>query len=134
MLVDGRNYAPSMSRFLNRFSKDMKKRSVTEVERLEALCGAFLQACEPLPTGTFGTRSKKLNMSVFEAVFAATCAQAYESGQGGALAIAPFDAASIDMLKKDEVFANAASTKSSHTVNVQARLRRARQILLGQAE
>jgi len=127
MLVDGQNYAPSMSRFLNRFSKIMKKKSADDVARLEKLCSAFLQACEPLPTGTFGTRSKKLNMSVFEAVFAATCGRAYKAND---FSISPFDARRIDILKKDIAFADAASTMSSHTVNVQTRLRRAREILL----
>jgi hypothetical protein len=130
MLVEGPNYAPSMSRFLNRFSKNMKKKSAGEVERLERLFSAFLQVCEPLPTGTFGTRSKKLNMSVFEAVFAAAASKAYRQGGAAAPQIAPLNAAGIDLLKKDAEFATAASTKSSHTANVQARLRRAREILL----
>ena len=64
---------------------------------------------------------------MFEAVFAAVCVGAYRNGAP----VSRLDSVPIGRLKADAQFANAASTKSTNRANVDLRLQRAREILLG---
>jgi hypothetical protein len=127
MLIRGDAYTPSMTRFLNQFSKDMGQAETGELWKLENVYNRFLQGCQVLPRGIFGTRTRKLNISVFESVFAAACLPAYSSMTD----IATFDEGRISRLKNDSEFLDAASTKSTNKTKVALRLQKAREFLLG---
>lgn len=128
MLTQGDKYTPSMTRFLNKFAKDMKQTSKDEIELLKNMLSSFLDECMQLPGGIFGTRTKKLNISVFESVFSAICNTGYLNRSGEVL---PITQDKIEKLKDDPEFTDSASTKSTNKDKVEIRLRRAREILLG---
>jgi uncharacterized protein with ParB-like and HNH nuclease domain len=128
MLTQGNKYAPSMTRFLNQFSKDMQDASSGELELLERILSNFLDMCHDFPNGIFGTRTKKLNISVFESVFSAACRHGYTNKTGE---VRPISSYQIDELKRNANFMDAASTKSTNKDKVTARLKLARDILLG---
>lgn len=126
MLIRGNAYAPSMTRFLNQFSKDMRSTAEGELERLSSIFDKFLSAASHLPPGTFGTRGKKVNISIFESVFAAACSAAY----GGHGPVAPLDEQGIAALKLDKEFNAASTARTSDRGQVATRLKRARELLL----
>ena len=137
MLIQGDNYAPSMTRFLNKFSKDMQlkfpnndkswENTQEELRLLEQILSNFLDVCRDFPKGIFGSRTKKLNISVFESVFSAVCKDGYTNKTGE---VHPFTSDKISDLKNNQEFADAASTKSTNKIKVDKRLELARQILL----
>ncbi len=127
MLTRGAAYAPSMTRFLNQFAKDMQDESKEEVALLEKTLFSFLDLCAGFPAGIFGTATRKLNISVFESVFSAACKSGYEDKTGCVHSIC---SDKIEDLKKDSAFLDAVSTKSTNTDKVQTRLRRAKVLLM----
>ena len=126
MLVQGNKYAPSMTRFLNKFSKDMQNASQEEIDLLEQILSNFLDACRNLPAGIFGTGKKSLNISVYESVFSATCRSGYSDRTGK---IEPISREKVETLKNNPKFMDAASTKSTNKDKVDTRLNLARNIL-----
>ncbi len=132
MLTRGSSYAPSMTRFLNKFAKDMQEESQEEIGLLENMLSSFLELCADFPVGVFAassskSSSRKLAISVFESVFVAACKSGYEDRSGRVHSIC---SAKIEELKNDLDFLDAASTKSTDTDKVQTRLSRARTLLL----
>lgn len=132
MLTRGSSYAPSMTRFLNKFAKDMQEESQEEIGLLENMLSSFLELCADFPVGVFAasssrSSSRKLAISVFESVFVAACKSGYEDRSGRVHSIC---SAKIEELKNDPDFLDAASTKSTDTDKVQTRLSRARTLLL----
>ena len=128
MLTRGTAYAPSMTRFLNKFAEEMQDESEEEIRFLEGLMFSFLDVCTDFPAGVFGTASRKLNISVFESIFAAACESGYVCRTG---LVTPICETKINELKNDPAFLDASSTKSTDTDKVQTRLRRAKELLLG---
>ena len=127
MLTRGSSYAPSMTRFLNQFAKEMQTESQEEIELLEDMLSSFLNICADFPVGVFGTSSRKLNISVFESVFAAACKSGYQVRSGRVHSLC---SDKIDSLKHDPAFLDAARTKSTNTDKVRTRLSRAYALLL----
>lgn len=127
MLVQGDKYAPSMTRFLNKFSKDMQATPIEELRLLEQILSNFLDTCKDFPIGIFGTRTKTLNISVFESVFFAACKQGYETKTGSVYSVS---IERIESLKSNMEFMDAASTKSTNKIKVDKRLELAQAILL----
>lgn len=128
MLMRGEEYRPSMTRFLNAFSKSMRKVSGPELQSLEDLFRAFLAAAAGLPQGIFGTRSRKMNVSIFESVFSAACRAMWRGESTTVLALSQ---GSIENLKADAQFVEAASTKSTNRDKVETRLTKARESIGG---
>jgi len=127
MLTRGDKYAPSMTRFLNRFAKDMQDESDEDIELLENILSSFLDVCSDFPAGSFGTKTRKLNISVFESVFSAACKSGYKDRTGS---VYPIDSQDIERLKRDPDFMDAASTKSTNANKVGIRLMKAEELLL----
>lgn len=128
MLARGDKYTPSMTRFLNKFANDMKSAIPSEIELCEKILINFLNTCEEFPSGIFGTRTKKLNISVFESVFSAACKTGYTSQD---TKVSPISQNKIEKLKNNADFTKASSTKSTNKENVKTRLDKATEILLG---
>jgi len=127
MLTRGARYAPSMTRFLNQFAKEMQAETQDAIDLLEKMLSSFLDSCVDFPSGIFGTSGRKFNISVFESVFAAACRAGYQDGSGH---VRPICGVKIESLKQDAEFLDAASTKSTNTDKVRTRLDRARLLLL----
>jgi hypothetical protein len=126
MLLRAETYRPPMTRFLNGFSAEMKATPAEEIDRLEKLAGAFLDACHDLPPGVFGDARKTLKVSVFESVFAAVCRDAWST----AAPVHSIAADRVEALKSDPEFVDAANKRASNRPEVLRRLERARALLL----
>jgi Protein of unknown function DUF262 len=129
MVVSGKEYKPSMTRFLNLMSKRAKALSKEKVAYLEKLFGAFLDACAALPSKAFfSTQNKKVNISLIEAVFAANCAAAFAEDS---LGVPEINADKLQLLKDDPEFVKASQSQTASSMNVSKRLARAKEILVG---
>lgn len=126
MLIDGPRYKPSMTKFLNGFSKRCKSHTLEQITYLESLFSSFLHACEALPATTFFSKQGKFNISLFDATFAATCATPFAQRD---LITQPLDPTRVNVLQEDPEFSKASQSKTASTANVTTRLRRAREIL-----
>ncbi len=126
MLIRGDQYRPSLTKFLNKFSKDMRAAKKQTLTALRKVYYQFFDAAAALPDGIFGASGKRITVSVFESVFAASCASAFadESSNVGNL-----DAEKIRALKADKEFSEASTSRTADSANVQTRLRKAREIL-----
>ena len=127
MLVDGDTYAPSMLRFLNRFSKKCRTHDSRQNEYLKELFRSFLEACSELPADAFrNPHDNRFNMTLYEAAFAAACGPAFAERRcvTGALS-----AERVRALRKDFAFSQAAAFNTTSTANVNKRLSRSREII-----
>lgn len=128
MLVMGDQYQPSMTRFLNKFSKSMRNKTPDELNHMESIFLSFLEATKDLPEDIFGSRSRKLSISVFESIFAAACTSMYLRK---ATKVSALNIRAIEALKGDKEFIEASSTKSTNKNKVEIRLSKARAIFGG---
>ena len=127
MLIDGAQYSPSMVKFLNNFSRKSKKMSEEQNKYLEGIFHSFLTSCGSIGERPFhGRKTNKFNISLFEAVFAADCRQAFERRDTD---IGPINAAGFENLKDDPSFAKASLEKTTSTSNVKNRLDLAKKFL-----
>ena len=126
MLVRGDEYRPSLTKFLNKFSKDMRSANKEMLGTLRKVYYEFFEAAAALPEGIFGAGGKRITVSVFESVFAATCMKAFK---GESDHVSTLAAEKINALKADAEFNNASTSRTADSVNVQTRLRKAREIL-----
>ena len=127
MLVNGRNYSPSMVKFLNAFSKSCKENGRDKNEYLERLFGSFLDACAGLPPDTFkNKKNNRFNIALYEAVFAGSCKRAFAEQRPVRDRL---EEDRVHTLDEDKEFSEAARVGTTNTVNVKTRLRRAETIL-----
>ncbi len=129
MLVDGDTYAPSMLRFLNRFSKKCRTHDSDQNDYLKGLFRSFLDACRSLPEDAFrNPHDSRFNIMLYEAAFTAVCEQAFAERRrvDGELSLDRLRA-----LRKDREFAAAAASNTTSTANVKTRLSRSREIVGG---
>lgn len=75
LLIDSKNYKPSMVRFLNEFSHKAKKDfDEPYCTFLKGVFETFMESTAQLPDNTFFRQtSKKFSVSLFEAIFVAKC-------------------------------------------------------------
>jgi hypothetical protein len=129
MLVDGKNYAPSMVKFLNGFSKKCKRLDPPQNAFLEKLFEAFLVACTSVGDDVFRRKSNgRFNIALFEAVFAAACSRPFIDRTH---VVANIEEAKVRQLEGDGEFGLASLEGTTKTANVEKRLERANAILLG---
>ncbi len=127
MLINGDEYAPSMVRFLNRFSKQSQSNSADQNQYLEMLFSSFLDATANLNENAFiNVRNSRFNIALFEAVFAASLEQAFRERRVAKLKIDPVK---LGQLASDGQFQDAAVYGTTRTANVKIRLSKARQYL-----
>jgi len=126
MLINGHNYRPSMTKYLNKFSNDAKSFSVQEVDYLERLFISFLDSCQNLSERAFKGKTNRINISMYESIFTAVCRAAYDNRS---LNIASINEERLSSLKNDEEFINATQSETASKLNVETRLRRSQEIL-----
>jgi len=127
MLIDGKNYSPSMVRFLNRFSRNCESMQEENIGYLRKLFCSFVDAASELEDNAFvNKKNNRFNIALYEAAFTATCEQASAEHRilGGKI-----DPAGLSSLANDDEFIGAASKASTGTTNVETRLDRARACL-----
>ena len=127
MLVDGEHYRPSMVKFLNQFSKRSEGNDLEHNQYLKGLFSSFLRATRELPERILmNKKNNRFNIALYEAVFTATCTDAYRQGREVEKHVRPEQ---IEELKSDAVFNAASLHGTTQTDNVQKRLQRATAIL-----
>lgn len=127
MLIDIENYAPSMVRFLNQFSRKCKNHSEEQNAYLSTLFHSFLKACEDLPENAFlNKKNRRFNVALYEAAFAAVCLNAFNKKQLINGRIAP---EKLAQLETDDDFIKATLEGTTQTRNVKLRREKAIQIL-----
>jgi hypothetical protein len=127
MLISGHEYAPSMVRFLNQFSRMCESHEDKQNEYLQNLFTSFLEACEDLPDDVFvNPKNNRFNIALFEAVFTATCDDAFKRRR---LLEGQVDSDEIAALERDRQFVDASLEGTTRTANVGTRLKRARAVI-----
>lgn len=128
MLMSGKDYAPSMSRFLNKFSKRCKKLNAEEVSFLESLFLNFVDSLHNAAPDAFKSQSnQRFNISTFDSVMAALCAPSLAAK---AILSPEVNSRSLSMLKADAEFQQASQSRTSSKSNVKNRLEKASAYLL----
>ena len=128
MLIEGyENYAPSMSKFLNKFSKRSKSVSEDNIKYSKELFNKFLIECDKLDSKAFFSKTGKFNISMFEAIFSTICEKAFKNRS---LSIDSIDENNLSRLKEDKEFSDASQSETASKNNVKKRIERARAILL----
>ena len=127
LLVDGDSYAPSMVRFLNRFSKKCRTHDREQNDYLKALFLSFLEACRGLPDDAFpNPHDGRFNIMFYEAVFTAACRKAFAERRPVQGALSP---GRVNALKTDSEFTDAAAYATTSTANVKKRLSISRDVV-----
>jgi len=127
MLIEGKNYKPSMVKFLNQFSRKCEQHSPEQNEYLRGLFESFLKACSDLPKDAFfNKKNKRFNIALYEAVFTAACEKAFAERRPVAGVL---DAERLHTLETDQEFVAADQAGTTQTINVEKRLNRARAII-----
>ena len=125
LLIDEKNYAPKMVNFLNSFSYKTKKFTRDENVYLENLFMSFIDACASLEEKAF-FRNSRFSKTLFESVFVATCANAYDNKT---TVVKKIDPTSFDALKEDKEFVSYLLSGSSSSDNIRGRIGRAKQLI-----
>ena len=127
MLVDSDEYAPSMVRFLNRFSRRSERNTEEQNSYISTLFTSFITAAQHLPDNAFlNRRNGRFNIALFEAVFTATCKKAFKERRSLRGSI---DSAEIEELATDDEFTQASLEGTTGTANVDTRLERAAEMM-----
>ena len=129
MLIDVQNYAPSMVKFLNQFSRKCRGHNDEQNDYLSKLLNSFLKACSHLPDDAFlNKKSGRFNVALYEATFSAVCAEAFRNK---ALVDGSVSAEHLAQLEFDKEFVDATLEGTTQTKNVKLRLERAVKIFGG---
>jgi hypothetical protein len=124
LLTHNSDYAPSMTRFLNQFSKEAKRYTRSENSYFEDFFLSFLVACSKLPEDAFiNRRNSRFNIALFEAVFTAVGEPVFRNH---GLVEGVVDISSLTSLEADPAFQAASQRATTNTTNLTDRLNRAR--------
>jgi len=127
MLIDGNEYAPSMVKFLNQFSRKCRNQSDEQNEYLSALHRSFVDAASHLsPDAFLNKKNKRFNVALYEAAFAAACDAAFQARR---VLEGSLEADQLGALEEDEAFVSATLEGTTQTKNVKVRLGRAKAII-----
>lgn len=127
MLIDGDNYAPSMVKFLNQFSRKSKSHTKEQNAYLAELLDDFFESCEELSDDAFlNKKNGRFNVALYEAVFAAVCKDAFNDKRLLNDYLSPD---SLSRLEGDKQFQSALVEGTTQTKNVELRLARAKKLI-----
>jgi uncharacterized protein with ParB-like and HNH nuclease domain len=130
MLIDGKNYKPSLAKFLNQFSRKCESHSADQNSYLKDLFNAFLQACAGLPEDAFlNKKTGKFNIALYEATFTVSCEEPFRKREA---VVSLISAVKLQELEEDPGFSRASLEGTTRKANVKKRIDRARAILRGQ--
>ena len=127
LLIDRNNYAPSMVKFLNQFSRKARGNSEEQNRFLASLMDSFLKECSALPENAFlNKKNGRFNVALFEAAFVAACTVPFAERR---ILNAKLQPGHLAELEADEGFLDAMLEGTTQTKNVKARLDQASKIL-----
>jgi len=126
MLVDGDNYAPSMTKFLNKFSLMVKAYPEENIKYLETLFEMFVNKASLSDPQIFYSKTGRFNISVYESIFVAACSSAFKNKT---LYVLDIDSEKVGSLKDDQEFISATQSKTASTKNVSLRITKAKKLI-----
>lgn len=126
MLIENKNYKPSMTKFLNKFSFEAKKYPKEDIEFLEKLFINFVTYCNTIDNKMFFTKNNRFNISVFESIFVTACETGFINKTAK---IKELNLENIKKLKEDQTFINATISDTAGVKNVRLRITTAKEIL-----
>ena len=126
MLLNGSDYTPSMTKFLNSFSQMMKNESNERVQKLNTLFVNFINHITTLQPDKLFFTNQRFNISVYEAIFVGLCEDGWLDGS---LNVKKTTLDKIESLKKDSAFIEATQKGTANTTNVTIRLSKAKEML-----
>lgn len=126
LLLDSSEYRPSMTRFLNQFSKKSRSFKEESLPFFQKLFETFCNNMVALNSSIFVSKSGKFSITIFESIFVALCEKAAKAENYDIL-ITSNEA--IDNLKANEDFIRASQDNTAGKGNVETRLRIAKEIL-----
>lgn len=127
LLIEATNYAPSMVKFLNQFSRKARALNTEQNEYLADLMASFLDACSDLPENAFlNKKSGRFNVALYEAAFVAACKAPFDDKRMLNGKITPDG---LVALESNKDFLDAMLEGTTQTKNVKARLNSASQVL-----
>jgi len=127
LLLDSKSYSPSMTQFLNSFSKKSRNFTEASLDYFRKLFEAFCTKVAPLGSDIFSTSKGKFNITVFESIFVALCEEA-ATNQNFDIKTTTIE--KVNLLKNDADFINATQDNTAGKRNVETRLRVAKQKLI----
>lgn len=127
MLIEGSQYKPSITKFLNGFSKNSKAIDDDRIKYLEKLFESFIDSCQALPTEAFLSKKQKFNISLFDSTFAAICGAVFGARE---FVSEPVNHQKLTQLQNDPQFIEASQSETASKANVETRLLKAQEILL----
>jgi hypothetical protein len=125
LLLNHGKYAPSMTRFLNEFSRSGKALKEDKLVYLESLLKSFFEACSGLAPESFRSKSGRFSAAIFESVFVALCESLLPQSELLATAVTQ---KYVDSLKTDPEFVRASQRRTTDKQNLINRLNRAKTI------
>ena len=127
MMILGGEYAPSMVRFLNQFSRRCESHLPQQNAYLGELFLSFLKAGQALPGDAFINKgNRRFNIALYEAVFTASCQAAFGDRR---LLNGAIDPSNVSALEFDKAFQEAALQGTTQTANVKTQLSRAKALV-----
>jgi uncharacterized protein with ParB-like and HNH nuclease domain len=126
MLLASEDYRPSMTRFLNQFSKKSRTFKPESLPYFQQLFELFCDTVIALNPKIFVSKSGKFSITVFESIFVALCAEAAKTES---LNIKSTTNETIEELKLNVDFIKASQDNTAGKSNLEARLRIAKEII-----
>ncbi len=126
MLEKWFKYKPSLTKFLNIYSKEAKSFTNDQIKYLEDLFKKFTDFIITIDEKIFFSKTGRFNISVYESIFVAICCDAYKNSN---FTIKHTTKEKINRLKENDDFVNATLTSTASTLNVFLRIEKAKEVL-----
>lgn len=127
LLLESKNYKPSMTRFLNQFSKNSKNFTESSLTFFENLFEKFCDQTFTMNPNVFVAKTGKFSITIFESIFVALCENAAKNEN---LEILSTTNDKIEKMKIDEEFLKTTQSDTVSKTNIDNRLKVAKEILL----
>lgn len=126
MLIHREQYASSMVKFLNDFSRHAQDFSAEGIAYYEQLFRSFLDSCQLLPEDAFLNTRGRFSITIYESVFVAACTIPFQQQKD---VEGHIDPNSLQALKDDPDFQQAAESGTTAKANVETRLTQAQALI-----
>lgn len=127
LLLNSENYSPSMTRFLNQFSKKSRSYKEDSLNYFKQLFENFCDYVSSLNPNMFISTNGRFSITVFESIFVSLCIKAVLNQT---FEFSKTTNEKIEKLKTNQEFITATQTNTAGKKNVETRLKLAKEILL----
>lgn len=126
ILVNRKEYKPSMTKFLNKFSNDARSFEPDEIEYFKNLFVHFAKLYEDIGKDIFYTSNNRFSITIFESIFYFSCIDAYNNRT---FDVKKTTLENISRLKNDSDYSAAIYDNTASTKSINARLDKATEML-----